>query len=212
MTRPWDEKPQWQGQTVAVLGTGPSLTPEVLEVLAGCPLIAVNEACRVVPHADMLVALDGNWPQEMREFAGIRLTGIEDDTLDAFYVGHRFMSVTIGVGHIVEIRNSGLEAIRIAAQLGAARVLLVGFDAAFGGPQTHFYDDEVDTGEYVGLVAGLKQITAELAARGIVVERFPPAEIAGEPKPLAAGEVIDPPSVQVAQEKQTYSRSRRRSA
>lgn len=173
MTTPWKASREWEGQTVAVLATGPSMSAEVAQNLSAHHAIAVNEAISVAAWADMLVALDGNWPPAFREFAGLRLTGIEDETLDAFYIGHRSESVTLAAGHVVSIRNSGLAAIRIAAEMGASRILLAGFD--YPARRGHFYDDEVDTGEYVGLQAGLKQITAELRAAGVAVERIEPA-------------------------------------
>lgn len=170
MTQPWKNERAWAGQTVAVLATGPSVSQKVADALREHRTIAVNEAIRVAPWADMLVALDGNWPQEFRDFAGLRLSGIDDESLDAFYIGHRFDRVTLAPGHIVEIRNSGLAAVRIAAEMGAARILLAGFD--YPEQPGHFYDDEVDTGEYIGLAAGLAQLIAELRTAGIAVERF----------------------------------------
>lgn len=171
MTTPWKPTGEWQGATVAVLGCGPSLTPEAVELLRHHFVIAVNHAAAVAPWADMLVALDVGWPAEWREFVGLRVTGCEDAELDALYVGHRFHRVSTARGEI-EIRNSGLEAIRIAAEMGASRIILVGFEPE---QPRHFYDDEVDTGgPYPGVAEGLAQIAAELAARGVVVERYAP--------------------------------------
>jgi hypothetical protein len=170
MTQPWKQTRAWEGDTVAVLATGPSMTAELAESLQQHRTIAVNDAIRVAPWAEMLVALDGNWPQEFRDFGGARLSGIDDETLDAFYIGHRFERVQLTPSHQVEIRNSGLAAIRIAAEMGAVRIILAGFDSpTLPG---HFYDDEVDTGEYIGLAAGIAQMTEELRARGVTVERY----------------------------------------
>jgi hypothetical protein len=171
MTTPWTPTGEWQGATAAVLGAGPSLTPDIAEALRSHFVIAVNAAVSIAPWADMLVALDAGWPAEWREFPGMRVTGIEDADLDAFYVGHRFHRVRTAGGEI-EIRNSGLEAIRIAAEMGASRIILVGFEPERPG---YFYDDEVDTADFhVGVAEGLQQITAALAARGVVVERYAP--------------------------------------
>lgn len=173
MTTPWTpNREDWKGATAAVFGAGPSLTPDAVEALRHHFCVAVNFACRAAPWADMLVALDGNWPAEFRDFAGMRVAGIEDAELDALYVGHRFQRVRTAAGEI-EIRNSGLEAIRIAAEMGASRIILVGFDPERA---RHFYDDEVDAGPYPGVLEGLAQITAELAARGVTVERYAPEE------------------------------------
>lgn len=169
MTTPWQITPDWQGETVAVLASGPNMSAEVAEALRPYRTIAVNFAHRVAPWADMLVALDGTWPQELHDFAGLRVTGIEDADTDALYAGQWWQTVSLAPGHTVEIRNSGLAAIRIAAALGASRIILSGFDPE---QPRHFYDDEVDTGEYVGLETGIAALTGELAARGIVVERY----------------------------------------
>lgn len=169
MTTTWRPDGRWAGETVAVLATGPSMGAEVAQSLRQHRTIAVNWAIRVAPWADALVAMDGCWPQAFREFTGLRLTGTEDDELDALYIGHRFDRVTLATGYVIEIRNSGLAAVRIAAEMGASRILLAGFD--YPARRGHFYDDEVDTGEYVGLEAGLEQLTAELRARGVTVVR-----------------------------------------
>jgi hypothetical protein len=170
MTTPWTPTGEWQGATAAVLGAGPSLTPDIAEALRSHFVIAVNAAVSIAPWADMLVALDANWPPAWRKFKGLRVTGVKDDDLDALYIGHRFQRVRTAAGEI-EIRNSGLEAVRIAAEMGASRIILAGFEPE---RPAHFYDDEVDTGGYPGVAEGLAQITAELAARGVTVERYVP--------------------------------------
>lgn len=168
MTTLWKPDGAWPGQTVAVLASGPSMSQVVADGLRAHRTIAVNYTHRLAPWADMLVALDGNWPPEFRAFAGLRVTGVLDDSLNALYAGAMYERVVIGPSHVIEIRNSGLAAIRIAADMGAARIILAGFDPERG---TRWHDDEVDTGEYVGVAAGLEQISADLSARGIVVER-----------------------------------------
>ncbi len=172
MTTLWKITPDWQGQTVAVLATGPSLTPALVAALCQYRTIAVNEAVRLAPEADMLVALDGNWPPAYRNFAGQRVTGVADDSLDALYAGPFWCTVRLTNGAMVEMRNSGLAAIKIAAAMGAARIILAGFDH----PERshHFYDDEVDTGEYTGLPEGVADLVAQLAAQGVQVERAAP--------------------------------------
>jgi hypothetical protein len=172
MTKPWTNDRPWQGLTAAVLACGPSMSGELAEALREHRTIAVNEAIRVAPWADATLALDANWTTEQRSFAGLRLTGIEDPELDAFYIGHRFERIRLAPSHVVEISNSGLAAIRLAAEMGAARILLAGFEPESPG---HFYDDEVH--EYVGIAIGIRQLTEELAQRGVTVERYelPPA-------------------------------------
>lgn len=165
MTILWKPSREWAGQTVAVLAGGPSLSKALAESLRRHRTIAVNRAIRVAPWADMLLAMDGNWPEEFRAFVGMRVTGTADASLDALYIGHRSESVTLGPGKVVSVRNSGLMAVRIAAEMGAVRILLAGFDP---DQPTHF--DATPAGPYTGLAEGLKQITAELHRQGVSVE------------------------------------------
>ena len=167
MTTTWKITPDWQGQTVAVLASGPNMSQEVADALRKHRRIVVNFTHRLAPNADMLVAMDGNWPQELRDFAGLRVTGVQDDDLDALYIGPRWERVQIAPGHEIEVHNSGLTAVRIAAQMGASRIILAGF-----APETpgHWYDNQQDA--YTGVAQGLAAIEAELTARGVIVEHY----------------------------------------
>ena len=167
MTTTWAIPPDWQGQTVAVLASGPSMSQEVADALREHRRIVVNHTHRLAPDADMLVCMEGNWPQEYREFAGLRVTGVLDDDLDALYIGPRWERVQMEAGRVIEIHNSGLTAVRVAALMGASRIILAGF-----APETQrrWHDDDVDTGAYIGLAEALKALEAELTARGVIVE------------------------------------------
>jgi hypothetical protein len=169
MTTTWKIPADWQGQTVAVLASGPNMSQEVADALRVHRRIVVNHTHRLAPDADMLVAMDGNWHQEWREFAGMRVTGVQDDDLDALYIGPRWERVQLAPGHEIEIHNSGLTAVRIAALMGASRIIMAGFDPE--NPR-HWYDDRVDTGGYVGLSQALRTLEAELTAKGVIVERY----------------------------------------
>lgn len=145
------------------------MSREVADSLRQHRTIVVNDAHLLAPWADMLVALDGNWPQALREFAGVKVTSVADETLDARYIGPRWERVGS-----LEVVNSGLTAIRLAADMGAARIILAGFD-----PEAHGHFEGHPGGHqeqgpepYPGLTAGLKQLCAELRARGIDITRI----------------------------------------
>jgi len=70
--------------------------------------------------------------------------------------------ITLGPGHVIHVRSNLLAAIRIAAEAGAARILLLGIDPEFY--ETHLAGD--------GTVAGLAALTQELMAAGVAVDRF----------------------------------------
>jgi hypothetical protein len=172
MTTPHTIERIWPGYTVAVLASGPSLTPAIAGRLRkeADRVIAVNAAHRLAPWADALVALDGNWPAEYRTFEGMRITGVADDDLNALYIGPRFETIRLAEGHTIEVANSGLTAVRLAAQMGAATIILAGFD--WPAREGHFYDDSPE--EYPGNVEGLAAIVAELTAAGITVRAATP--------------------------------------
>ena len=175
MTTPWQPAGEWTGETVAVLASGPSMNADVARALGEHRCIAVNYAIRVVPFADMLVALDGHWCQELRDFAGVKVTAVADDTLDALYIGPQWRTVQVAPGHALEITNSGLSAVELAARLGAARIILAGFDHPH--QCGHFYDDVVEP--YTGLEIAMRELIARLRAQGVTVEYFEPEEING---------------------------------
>ena len=169
MTTLWSVPPDlWRGQTVAVLASGPSLTQELADSVRHLPRIAVRRAFQVAPDADMLISLDGPtgsmddafW-DDARDFAGMKICGTECD-VDALYPGMLYECVAIGPAHVIEIRNNGLAAIRIAERAGAAKVLLLGFD-------TERYET---VHGFAGLTAGLAAIESELRAKGIDIERI----------------------------------------
>lgn len=173
MTTPWIIPPMWAGKTVAVLASGASLTQEAADSIKHLPRIAVRRAVRLAPDADMVLALDGppnhGFWSEVQTFSGIRICGVECDDLDAKYVHIPHEVVALSAANVVHVRNNGLAAIRVAAMAGAAKILLLGFDPE---PFNHFYDGvDSDWDQYPGLAAGLSMLTAELQARGIVVER-----------------------------------------
>jgi hypothetical protein len=172
VTTSWKPSPVWSGETVAVFAPGARLTAEIAESLRGHRTIAVNFAARLAPWADMLVALDLGEPEmsELEGFAGMTVCAHEKEGLNALCIGQRCEAVRMPDNRLTIILNSGLEAVRIAYEMGAARIILAGFE-----PERlrHFYDDEVDTGDYIGVAAGLAAIVKETRERGVPVEFDP---------------------------------------
>lgn len=166
MTTRYDIKGIWQGETVAILGAGPDMTVDLAEKAKKYKTIAVNRAIKFASNADMFVALDPHHPfwDSAKDFKGIKICGVECD-YDAYYIGMMYEKVEITPGHVVEIRNNALAAIRIAYLSGAKKIILLGFD-----PE-RYEEIHAHTGFY-GLKQGLEQITAELISKGIEVERI----------------------------------------
>jgi hypothetical protein len=88
-----------------------------------CRVIAVSDAYRLAPWAEVLVSSDrGWWRLHKPEFEGRKLSGVPVDGIEQ------------APGH-VSGSNSGLIAIKVAVSMGAKRILLLGFD--MGG--SHFF-------------------------------------------------------------------------
>lgn len=122
--------------TVVVLAPGPSLSSEQTHLVqqSGLPVVAVNDAFRLAPWADVLYAADAAWwqvhAQEALKFEGLKMTA-------DFHVAFRQVArlKQTGVygfdptpGCVRTGSNSGYQAVHVAMQAGAKRVLLVGFD------------------------------------------------------------------------------------
>src|ERR1043166_8946509 len=127
----------WAGETVAILGTGPSLTQADVDACRGvCKVIAIKDAMYLAPWADALYfcgAGVGDWwiqnQQAVKSFAGLRFT------LDARAKDVATVLRNTGEFGLEEDptglrtgRNSGYQAINLAYHLGATRILLLGFD------------------------------------------------------------------------------------
>ncbi len=155
MTAWWPVPRLWPGQCIACLGGGPSLTQADVDRLRGrVRVIAVNDAWRLAPWADVLYACDWRWWVKHRGvpgFAGMKVSLsnslghlggypeiklVENTGIDG--LERRRSGLRTG-------RNGGYQAINLAVHLGARRILLLGYDmkAAADG-RTHWFGDHAD--------------------------------------------------------------------
>jgi len=129
----------WVGQTVAVLASGPSMSPQVAEAVGACGVqsIVVNSTFRLMPNASCLYAADEEWwstnPDSLA-FAGLKVSvGRVKGVLQLRNSG------TVGFdkdpGALRTGGNSGYQAVHLAAHTGASKILLCGFD--MGGQHWH---------------------------------------------------------------------------
>ena len=166
----WCVEPEWKGETVAILGGGPSLTQDQLVACRGrCRVIAINNAYWLAPWADILYFCDEVWwiwhhggvelrqkgaiatpvrhagYQQYREFEGIKAALANART----HVNEPAVRVLQNYGDCPGLcplpdgvytgRNSGYQAVQLAVHLGAARLLLLGFDMRAVGGRTHWH-------------------------------------------------------------------------
>lgn len=148
---------RWQGRTVVIAATGPSLTPHVAWDLRGQIVVAVSDAWRVIPWAEVLYSCDAAWWNVHKGapgFAGERWSchggnAHNDKAAVAKAYGVRLVAGAAGDGEgfstdpgVIHFgHNSGFQACNFALLAGAARLVLVGFDMQAVDGQRHFFGD-----------------------------------------------------------------------
>jgi hypothetical protein len=148
----WSIPRAWEGETAAILASGPSMSQAVADTVRGrvrviavsnqgiptrCPDGSVRE---LAPWADVLYSSDRAWWTNNREaalrFAGVKLT-IESNEARSSYFKHPAVYALKNAGPhgfsdatdtITTGRNSGYAAAHVAAHFGATTILLCGFD------------------------------------------------------------------------------------
>lgn len=145
----FDWWPDWRGQAVAIVASGPSAKKTNVDGLRGrLPVLAIKEcAVDLCPWADVVYGCDGAWWKHRRglpdrrgvkivwekdipsQFPGVHAITIKETKNsrpnDRRYVNEIMMDEpgVIGSGH-----NSGFQALNLSIQFGAVRIVLVGFD------------------------------------------------------------------------------------
>ena len=136
----------WPESTFVCLGCGPSLIPADVEACRGrARVLAVNDAWRLAPWADVLYACDARW---WRHYQGVpAFHGLKFGLEPVIYRDVQTLQDTGPEGLEVEPtglrtgRNSGYQAINLAVHLGARRILLLGYDMQRTGGAAHFFGE-----------------------------------------------------------------------
>jgi hypothetical protein len=129
----------WSSAGAAIVAPGPSAkSADVAKLKGKVPVFAVKQGVDLCPWADAVYGCDAAWWRFRRglpTFSGLKLrwsgngccdfsdvvgVTIRDNALDRIIVDEPGV---IGSG-----RNSGFQALNIAVQFGARRILLIGFD------------------------------------------------------------------------------------
>ena len=170
----------WPGSTVVCAGSGPSLAAADLDAAraAGCRVIAVNDAYRLAPWADVLYACDSKWWAwhkgavgfAGRKFALAPQTRRWPDVAVLAHTGRRGLDGDRG--GLRSGYNSGYQAINLAVHLGAARILLLGYDMQ----GDHFFGAHPDQSRppFAVCLREFPSLAAPLAALGIDVVNCTP--------------------------------------
>lgn len=186
MATAWAVPKDWEGLTVAVLATGPSLTPDVAEAVrqAGIRTIAISDAFRLAPWADILWSCDAKWwlqhAQDALKFSGRKATLDGSCPFPQVYqlqnggqVGYDERPTHLRTGG-----NSGHQAVHLAAHLGAARIILCGFDMRIVNGQRHFFGDHPKpldkNSPYPEFISDFEFLAEALKDRGVQVVNTTP--------------------------------------
>lgn len=171
---------------VVCLATGPSLSQEDVDYCRGKgAVIAVNDAWRLAPWADVLYSSDVPWWRHYNfvpDFKGIRVgltrAGHPSQTaLGPTFPGVVLSSITdTGIdchpGRLATTKNSGGAAINLAVHLGARQIILLGYDMQ-PTPATHFFGDHPGSlqrkSPYPAFRSLIGTMVKPLAALGITV-------------------------------------------
>jgi hypothetical protein len=139
----------WPGETFVCVASGPSLTQEDVDYCRGkARVIAVNDNYKLAPWADVLYAADEHWwrwHHGVPSFHGLKFS-IEASQGKAT----KHAQILKNCGHEgLELRphglrtgrNSGYQAVNLAVHLGAARIVLIGYDMKCTGGKTHWFGE-----------------------------------------------------------------------
>lgn len=147
--------PVWRGQTAVCIGGGASLTKEQVEAVKGCRVIAVNDAYKLAPWADILYACDykwWGWHGGCPDFKGYKLQHYHESRLNNMGVAPPYPGIDAILsngkegfeGRLDRIRNggnSGYQALHIAMHLGASKIILIGYDMGVHCEKSHWFGE-----------------------------------------------------------------------
>ena len=189
----------WPGATVVCLGSGPSLNAVDIErsLGLGARYIAINDAYRLAPWADVLYACDGKWwgwHKGAPTFTGLKFTL---DRHAARWPGVQVLRVgaqrglSLDPARLCTGHTSGYQAINLAVLLGASRIVLLGYD--FTG--THFFGSHPDGTRppFSLCLQAFPTMLPVLAAQGVtVLNATPSSALTAFPRVTLAAALEEP--------------------
>lgn len=121
-------------RTFVCIASGPSLTAAQVDYVRGkAVVIAVNDNYRMAPWADHVYACDRSWwnnhAATVRETCSGRLWTKSKEAAEKYALNHVLLPGN----------NSGFQAIHLANRLGAARIILIGYDMQHTGGKAHWF-------------------------------------------------------------------------
>jgi hypothetical protein len=148
--------PDWRDRAVAIIASGPSTTKQDVAALRGrLPVIAIKDNVDLAPWADVVYGCDAAWWRQrtgLARYPGLKISATRRGIADA-YRDIEIVKVEPATDQILfepagiigSGGNSGFQALNLAVQFGADRILLIGFDMD-DRSGTHWYGRNQGTG------------------------------------------------------------------
>jgi len=170
----------WPGETVVVIGGGPSLTEgQVFYAKGKAKVIGINDAYRIAPWLDILYACDLKWwgwhREQTLELKCLKITpdkAAAEQFKDLTYIeGAHGKGLATKPNQIHYGKNGGYQAINLAVHTGAKKIILLGFDQRFPKNKSHWFGEHPDKvrsiysnwrGHWESIVEPLKKLKVEV--------------------------------------------------
>jgi hypothetical protein len=152
--RPWECPRLFPGHTILILASGPSLTEADLlqarsaQHAGSIRSIVINSTFRKAPWADLLHGGDARWwnaNPDALSFPGLKICSSQRGA-EPWPAGVRKIcsrqveGISVHPRYISNGANSGHQAINLAVHLGAAKIVLLGFDFSVAAGSHHHGD------------------------------------------------------------------------
>lgn len=140
----WTVPRLWEGETAVIVAGGPSVNDHDLSRLRGYRTLLINNAYRLLPDADVLYFRDCAWWNASQDnhqrwldadppaFSGLIVTSCQqlEEHPRVRYVrhAHERQGLVSDPARLVRGNHAGHEALNLAVHLGAARLVLLGYD------------------------------------------------------------------------------------
>lgn len=126
--------PDWRGEACAIVASGPSTKKvDYRSLESRVRTIAIKENIEICPWAEVVYGCDQAWWRNamgLPNYRGLKIayksafSSVRTINVD----GKSDRILTADPGHVGGGGNSGFQALNLAIQFGAARILLLGFD------------------------------------------------------------------------------------
>lgn len=177
--------PDWTGRAVAIVASGPSTRKAGVELMHGrLPVLAIKRNVDLCPWAEVVYGCDLPWWRSvdgLPAFGGMKLAYAAracDEygcrKIDIPDIRHDRLKFD-KVGEVGAGGNSGFQALNLAVQFGAARILLVGFDmhdrggVHWYGRNTAYQMSNPDRDNFRRWIPAFATAAKQLAERGVEV-------------------------------------------